>query len=1046
MRWRTPPIMKPHPVWFALLLSATPLPAQEPGTAPAYWFENVPAGDGSIQASLVFTTIPGVQYTVETTHNLTDWMEVASLYGMGHEFVTPMREFTAPPPPDPNAPPPAPWAPTSIVSLRLTPSSDAAGGTVVSWISLDDETVRITLLPDALDTGWASLPFFSECYDAYYFFVSHPLASIPPPLANPELGPLDAAMITILQTSLADMNQRVADATARSRNAPPPAPPDPLSTKFWRIKADWSLDSDADGIADFIEFANADAVPAVLDGPRGDTFDPDTDRNGIIDGLQLDFDGDGVVEMFDVNSGQGNSQDNNLVNWQRTPDFRFAAFQLPVALAPGESVLFCDLSPKGTVRLAKRSINGDWWPVIINRNLLSCPTPDCFYSACAPLLGDRVLGWLTSPLSLEETVWDPLTDTLEAHPFPIDDETWRGGDAPDPIFDAYGDFWVGWGCTADKIAFELTTPDGPLASTRTSYQDMPTDEVRIEESRNIVSGNGYWRYNPAGTAYGTKTDLPEVSAARSASFIRRAEPRSDPAESLHYWNLVAGSSCLLISDNSSPFAKSAVTYKPGQHPVGVTSQGWLATDQAVWNYDQWTPLTQLLGVAGTVDQATLRDVVDTGLAVADIKTRSYEKTCLLIPIIADGVDNDPSKHDDEDPAGGVDRLSMTAPFAGSGKTSQIWLMAPNSPPPPQSGPAPAPLVNAVRIRAPLNDKTTLHFGSDAKVKFPDDALTAHDQTIQIRGLATDTATTSPTLKLADRQEAANHPIGVVAMKKRVVKVAVHRVTGLNAAGTRTTPKFMQAEADMEAELNKVYGRQTNTTFDVTIYQEDGTDHNGIDYDSIGTNVVGEPPPHDGFVNATTATTTDANNKPISIIGPELTLATPNAKSVPIPARPAVPAHDDVPEMPEVVAVPATANIDVWVLGGVTLTLGSEPVYGAHFGKELAGTVVIDGDLKGATGNAADNTAGFCYVLAHEIGHVMLGNGHPDCGQGNAVLRWVPASQAAPRPTMDPRDQQRLMCSGPGMNPALPGKQLIYKEWSLIETWLKKEEDEHRLPP
>jgi hypothetical protein len=42
-------MMKRRPVLSALLLSGTLLPAQEPGTAPACWFENVHAADDSIQ-------------------------------------------------------------------------------------------------------------------------------------------------------------------------------------------------------------------------------------------------------------------------------------------------------------------------------------------------------------------------------------------------------------------------------------------------------------------------------------------------------------------------------------------------------------------------------------------------------------------------------------------------------------------------------------------------------------------------------------------------------------------------------------------------------------------------------------------------------------------------------------------------------------------------------------------------------------------------------------------------------------------------------------
>jgi hypothetical protein len=86
-----------------------------------------------------------------------------------------------------------------------------------------------------------------------------------------------------------------------------------------------------------------------------------------------------------------------------------------------------------------------------------------------------------------------------------------------------------------------------------------------------------------------------------------------------------------------------------------------------------------------------------------------------------------------------------------------------------------------------------------------------------------------------------------------------------------------------------------------------------------------------------------------------------------------------------------------------------------------------------------------HVLEHEIGHVMIGAGHADTGNCPATLFW---KETNPTPLMrsgDPRDRARLMCSGEGADPDNHGKQLIYKEWTLIEAWLKHEEDEHRLP-
>lgn len=185
------------------------------------------------------------------------------------------------------------------------------------------------------------------------------------------------------------------------------------------------------------------------------------------------------------------------------------------------------------------------------------------------------------------------------------------------------------------------------------------------------------------------------------------------------------------------------------------------------------------------------------------------------------------------------------------------------------------------------------------------------------------------------------PIRVKAMKKRTVKIAVHKVIGIDARGYQTTPIRFPAKDGLEKHLNKIYG---------------------------------DP-----------------------------------------------------------------ANIDVWVIGGgVKIMADGKPAYGAHIGSKGEGKCLLDGDLLHELGLPADLDRLLLHTFAHEIGHVMTTNGHPDEGGGFAVLKWKtdygPGSN-----TTDVRDKDRLMCSGKNANLKNPGTQLIKKEWGQIEAWLKKEE-------
>ncbi len=67
-----------------------------------------------------------------------------------------------------------------------------------------------------------------------------------------------------------------------------------------------------------------------------------------------------------------------------------------------------------------------------------------------------------------------------------------------------------------------------------------------------------------------------------------------------------------------------------------------------------------------------------------------------------------------------------------------------------------------------------------------------------------------------------------------------------------------------------------------------------------------------------------------------------------------------------------------------------------------------------------------HTIAHEIGHLIVGPGHPDENSGPAPLD----------PTNLTAHKKRLMCSGLNWNEANPGIQLLKSEWDWAETILQ----------
>ncbi len=343
--------------------------------------------------------------------------------------------------------------------------------------------------------------------------------------------------------------------------------------------------------------------------------------------------------------------------------------------------------------------------------------------------------------------------------------------------------------------------------------------------------------------------------------------------------------------------------------------------------------------------------------------------------------------DDDAYATGVDNVSITGlrdkygPIKGC--QDDYWIMAPAG----NDGEGSA--VNLMKFKIPLNPSVSLaitcphaEIAPTTVTLAPTDPSASWHGTGNETGFATDN---TPVFTVESNQ--VNLPIRVKTMKQRTVKVALHKVFGLDADDNQTEPQYIPSYEDLATTLNMVYGKQVNTFFEVLPFDEKGTENNGIRFD----------------INRDGNIIVDQANA-------ERSAAVPNPKST--------------GETP-------TANIDVWVVGGVILNF-TDPIIGLSvaFGINYQGTnIIVDGSLNSAS--MADKTDAqkkdiILFIIAHEICHVMMPSGmeaHADFPKAFSYL--------GPN---HPSIANRLMSSG-SINATLSKRLLIKKEWDAIENWL-----------
>jgi hypothetical protein len=241
---------------------------------PTEWrFESLEIFSNEWWQSLRVTTVPGVLYHLQESDSLAadNWSTLETTYGLGGEWICPLFPGVAPsitPPPGQPVMPSVPATPTRLAYLVIERTT--TGGTLLSWTSLDDHTSRrIQLSGVTLDPVWNEFDAAYLNQHGNHFFALSPRLGDPVTFTDSAvtLGTLDTAMIADFTTHLPTITTNIQNSVAMVAlysHQPPPSG----ERKFYRIAADWRVDSDGDGRFDWQEiiFDNNNPFAADSDG------------------------------------------------------------------------------------------------------------------------------------------------------------------------------------------------------------------------------------------------------------------------------------------------------------------------------------------------------------------------------------------------------------------------------------------------------------------------------------------------------------------------------------------------------------------------------------------------------------------------------------------------------------------------------------------------------------------------------------------------------------------------------------------------------------
>ncbi len=975
VRFEPDPIMqRPFPLLCCALASAS-LAFGQDLLVPPFSLQSLTATDGSTQTSLVFKSLPGVLYQFEASDDLLNWSPVGDpFYALGHEHACALLETAvAPPPPEPpGGDPPDPEPEPVHATLVVSPA--AGGGVVATWRSLENQSLLSRHAEISLDPAWTMVPLYFQKFGNHTFFIMHQMADAPVPEDESELVGADALMWAALVDALPEMNQEVAANYQLALAAPPAAPPDPGALRFLRVRADGDVDSDHDGTPDWMEFAY-EPDPNAPDGPVGNPFNPDTDDDGLPDGLDLDFDGDGTPDIEDA------VHSDRAIYWARSSAPKYAVFPLNGAIDPYGQEESPIVATDGGAVLYSSGV----WKEGAYHGLNLARSFGVGMKYCVPLSMNaygQILGWgnhisQVTPYekSRAEMCWWVSPDAAPQRLLDNDSE-WAG--VSPQMLQTPGNYRQA--LTNDrKFIAELFE-----ASTGENGEDTITSKGERIWSLPAMAGNATYDSSSVRadglldiSRYWWHEGIDKTTLQTADSGLKEFDTRIREFVPLPEGGLAA----VPTSEEAIQISGPGVDWMAaGSLPKcrDICALGWAivpSTSEPLW----------FNGLSSSLKDAAPE--ISGNWAGADVKLTNLSNSGALVmqkPRSQGGFDyalGIPLVISDDEFATGVDAVSVTSSEPGDACEDRLWVMAP------------AGGSNTFHLQTTAGPGSELTLESPGGFVFGGSAehpLDSFDNTVTISAPATAiSADHAVTIKSGDAT-ALSKPLGVKVMKRRTVKVNVWRVSSfypnMGTSGV-SAPPIALTKQQIDDYLNDVYLNQINADFDATVIPVT------VEFDSSTPEDQGyeENPPNVGGEGAF-----DTTNQ----FGIEATSV-----------RDALSAN----------LQGSTAAIEIFLLGGVVDGV-THPAAGSS---GFSGKTDIDRRHCWLVAGSGATTA-VLSTMAHEIGHVLVGPGHPD-------------HESGPCPLPGTDRTRRLMCSG--LISQSDGILLVKGEWDACEEKLSEIIDE-----
>ncbi len=956
-------MQRPFPLLCCALASAS-LAFGQDLLVPPFSLQSLTATDGSTQTSLVFKSLPGVLYQFEASDDLLNWSPVGDpFYALGHEHACALLETAAAPPPSepPGGDPPDPEPEPVHATLVLSPA--AGGGVVATWRSLENQSLLCRHAEVSLDPAWTMVPLYFREFGNHTFFIMHQMADAPVPEDESELVGADALMWAALVDALPEMNQEVAANYQLALAAPPAAPPDPGALRFLRVRADGDVDSDHDGTPDWMEFAY-EPDPNAPDGPVGNPFNPDTDDDGLPDGLDLDFDGDGTPDIEDA------VHSDRAIYWARSSAPKYAVFPLSGAIDPYGQEESPIVATDGGAVLYRSGV----WKEGAYHGLNLARSFGVGMKYCVPLSMNaygQILGWgnhVTQVTPYEksrtEMCWWVSPDAAPQRLLDNDSE-WAG--VSPQMLQTPGNYRQA--LTNDrKFIAELFE-----ASTGENGEDTITSKGERIWSLPAMAGNATYDSSSVRadglldiSRYWWHEGIDKTTLQTADSGLKEFDTRIREFVPLPEGGLAA----VPTSEEAIQISGPGVDWMAaGSLPKcrDICALGWAivpSTSEPLW----------FNGLSSSLKDAAPE--ISGNWAGADVKLTNLSNSGALVmqkPRSQGGFDyalGIPLVISDDEFATGVDAVSVTSSEPGDACEDRLWVMAPAG----GSNTFHLQTTAGPGSELTLESPGTFNIGSGAS-----HSLSSIEEILTVSAPAgAPSSDNTVTVKSGD-VSALSKPLGVKVMKRRLLNVAVWRVPLL--AGTIATPPVEISDEEIRTYLDEVFGKQINCYFQLIPKGVSA----GIDFDQNGER------------SGVFETTTDFGGEATAVRS----------------------AYRD-----------PSADINVYILGRVKRGYINTIVDGVTYLDNNPAKAMSNSELKECWimgGSQYYTAADLRDSIAHEIGHLLVGPGHPNetrDGYGKG-----------PSPLPETNHLERLMCKGSVRKKDGSAKLVVKGEWDKAEIQL-----------